>query len=109
MHHAEIIAFTRLPPVDAFWSLTAYTAEDLNLIANPIDRYSVGDHASELRNDDDGGLTPYLKPVPPAGGRATNWLPTSPESPWLVILRMYRPGAAALDGSWWCPEISRAD
>ena len=98
-----------LPPVDAFWSLTAYTAEDLNLIANPIDRYSVGDHASELRMDGDGGLTLYLQPDPPAGEREPNWLPTSPERPWFVLLRMYRPGAAALDGSWRCPGLSRAD
>lgn len=98
-----------LPPVDAFWSLTAYTAEDLNLIANPIDRYSVGDHASALRMDGDGGLTLYLQPDPPAGERETNWLPTSPESPWFVLLRMYRPGPSALNGSWRCPGISRAD
>lgn len=98
-----------LPPVDAFWSLTAYTAEDLNLIANPIDRYSVGDHASRLRIDGDGGLTLYLQPDPPAGEREPNWLPTSPKSRWFVILRMYRPGAAALEGSWRCPGLSRAD
>ncbi|WP_052273975.1 DUF1254 domain-containing protein [Arthrobacter sp. L77] len=98
-----------LPPVDAFWSLTAYTAADLNLIANPIDRYSVGDHASGLRMDDDGGLTLYLQPDPPAAGREPNWLPTSPESPWFVLLRMYRPGPAALDGSWRCPGMARND
>ena len=91
------------PPVDAFWSLTAYTAEDLNLIANPIDRYSVGDHASALRMDGDGGLTLHLQPDPPAAGRESNWLPTSPDSPWFVILRLYRPWPAALDGSWSCP------
>ena len=61
-----------LPPVGAFWSLTAYTVEDRNLIANPIDRYSVGDDASELRMDGDGGLTLYLQPDPPAGGRKPN-------------------------------------
>mgnify|MGYP003297885153 CR=1 FL=1 len=98
-----------LPPVDAFWSLAAYTAADLNLIPNPIDRYSVGDHASGLRMDGDGGMTLYLQPDKPAGGRETNWLPTSPESPWFVLLRMYRPRPAALDGSWRCPGMHRAD
>ena len=32
-----------LPPVDAFWSLAAYTTQDMNLIPNAADRYSVGD------------------------------------------------------------------
>ena len=95
------------PPVDAFWSLTAYTAEDLNLIPNPINRYTVGDHASRLRMDDDGGLTLHLQPDPPLAGRESNWLPTSATSPWFVILRLYRPGPAALDGSWSCPGITR--
>jgi hypothetical protein len=98
-----------LPPVDAFWSLTAYTAEDLNLIANPIDRYTVGDHASRLQLDGDGGLSIHLQPDPPTDERESNWLPTSPESPWFVLLRMYRPRPGALDGSWRCPGISRAD
>lgn len=98
-----------LPPVDAFWSLTAYTAGDLNLIVNPIDRYTVGDHASQLQLDGDGGLSIYLQPDPPAEERKSNWLPTSPESPWFVLLRMYRPRPVALDGSWRCPGISRAD
>lgn len=32
-----------LPPVDAFWSLSAYTAHDLNLIGNSLNRYSISD------------------------------------------------------------------
>ena len=31
-----------LPPVDAFWSVSAYTAPDMNLIPSPARRYSVG-------------------------------------------------------------------
>ena len=98
-----------LPPVEAFWSLSAYTAEDLNLIPNPIDRYSVGDHAARLRTDDDGGTALYLQPHPPGAERDANWLPTSPESPWFVILRLYRPRPTVLDGSWRCPAIVRVD
>lgn len=97
-----------LPPVDAFWSLTAYAADDLNLIANPIDRYSVGDH-SQLNYGEDGSLTLLLQPDAPAESDNPNWLPTSPDRPWFVILRMYRPGPAALDGSWRCPGITRVD
>ena len=39
--HRYTVHFTpdELPPVEGFWSLSAYTAEDLNLIPNPIDRW----------------------------------------------------------------------
>lgn len=98
-----------LPPVDAFWSLAAYTSADLNLIPNPADRYAVGDHASNLIPDADGGLTLYLQPEAPGGGADGNWLPTSGTHPWFLILRMYRPGATVLDGAWRCPAVTRVD
>jgi hypothetical protein len=56
-----------LPPVDAFWSLAAYTAADLNLIPNPIDRYSIGDHGGGLVRAEDGSLTLH------AAGRTRRW------------------------------------
>ncbi|WP_037652177.1 DUF1214 domain-containing protein [Streptomyces griseofuscus] len=43
-----------LPPVDAFWPLTA-CGEDMNLIPDPADRYSVGDRSAGLGRDADGG------------------------------------------------------
>ena len=45
-----------MPPVDSFWSLGMY-GTDLNLVANPIDRYSIGDRTAGLSTDTDGGLT----------------------------------------------------
>src|SRR5437899_2983696 len=53
-----------LPPVDAFWSLTAY-GEDMNLIPNPAGRYSVGDRSTGLQRDADGGLTIHLQSEQP--------------------------------------------
>lgn len=96
-----------LPPVDAFWSLAAYTAADLNLIANPVDRYSIGDHGGGLVRAEDGSLTLVLQPDAPDGGVDGNWLPTSGTQPWFLILRMYRPGPTVLDGTWRCPAVNR--
>jgi hypothetical protein len=98
-----------LPPVDAFWSLAAYTSADLNLIPNPADRYAVGDHASNLTVDADGGLTLYLQPEAPADGAEGNWLPTSGTQPWFLVLRMYRPRRTVLEGAWRCPAVTRVD
>ena len=77
--------------MDAFWSLAAYTAADLNLIPNPANRYSVGDRTPGLRRDPDGGLTIHLQPESPGADQEANWLPTSPSDDWFVILRLYRP------------------
>lgn len=96
-----------LPPVDAFWSLAAYTAADLNLIPNPQDRYSVGDHSGLALTAD--GLTLHLQPEAPGGGDDANWLPTSAAEPWFLILRMYRPRAEVLEGEWRCPPVIQVD
>ena len=95
-----------LPPVDSFWSLAAYTAQDMNLIPNPARRYSVGDRTPGLARDRDGGLRIYLQPGSPGGTREPNWLPTSAQHPWFVILRMYRPRPAVIEAKWECPGIT---
>ncbi len=97
-----------LPPVDAFWSLAAYTTKDMNLIPNDADRYSVGDRTPGLRWDHDGGLTICLQPGPPGGDGTPNWLPTSAADPWFAILRMYRPHPEVIAATWKCPGITRA-
>ena len=96
-----------LPPVDAFWSLAAYTAGDLNLIPNPAGRYSVGDRSPGLRRDPGGGVTVYLQPESPGPEREANWLPTSASHDWFVILRLYRPHPSVIQAAWRCPGISR--
>ena len=35
--------------MDAFWSLTMYDVPDFYLVANPIDRYSIGDRTPACR------------------------------------------------------------
>ena len=97
-----------LPPVDSFWSLAAYTEQDMNLIPNPAHRYSVGDRTPGLKQDTDGGLTIYLQPGSPGQEREPNWLPTSADHPWFVILRMYRPQPAVIEAKWECPGITPA-
>ena len=40
--------------MDAFWSLTMYDVPDFYLVANPIDRYSIGDRTPGLQAGPDG-------------------------------------------------------
>jgi len=103
--HAYTLRFDTSPPVDAFWSITMYAVPDYFLVANPIDRYSVGDRTPGLVYGADGSLTLVLqheRPSDPA--EAANWLPT-PEGEFRPIIRMYQPGAAVLEGSYRLPRI----
>ncbi|MFD2077503.1 DUF1254 domain-containing protein [Actinopolymorpha cephalotaxi] len=95
-----------LPPVDAFWSLTAYDT-DLNLIPNPVDRYAIGDRTTGLVYDSDGGLTLYMQAKSPGPDKEANWLPCTKEGEWFVVLRMYRPHPEVVDAVWHCPGITR--
>jgi hypothetical protein len=96
-----------LPPADAFWSLTAYTEHDMNLIANRQGKYSAGDRTPGLRRDSDGGITIHFQSVSPGTAWEPNWVPTSAEHAWFVILRIYRPRPEVVSAQWQCPGIRK--
>jgi len=76
------------PKVKAFWSVTMYNMK-YNLVANPINRYSIGDR-SGMKVDEDGGLTIYVQKDSPGTDKEANWLP-APEGIFFLILRTYLP------------------
>ena len=94
------------PPVDAFWSLTMYDVPDFYLVANPANRYSIGDRTPGLRTAEDGSVTLYLQHESPGATKEANWLPT-PRGAFRPVMRLYQPGSAVLDGSYVLPSISR--
>jgi hypothetical protein len=105
--HRYQIHFDQLPPVEAFWSLTMYDLPDYYLVANPIDRYSIGDRTPGIEYGDDGSLTLTIQhDEPDEGIERSNWLP-APEGDFRPILRMYEPGKAILDGTYEIPPITR--
>ncbi len=102
------LTFTEDPPCGAFWSVTMYDTPDFYLVANPIDRYSVGDRTPGLRRGEDGSLTIYMQADTPEDPAArANWLPTPPGS-FRPILRIYEPGAAIFDGDYVLPPIVKS-
>ncbi|MBK6802338.1 DUF1254 domain-containing protein [Novosphingobium sp.] len=94
-----------LPPVDAFWSLTAYDRATSQLIANPIRRYAIGDRTGGLKYGKDGSLTLVLSNIRPREG-ASNWLPVPPGA-FHAVMRLYLPRAEALEGRYRLPAIER--
>jgi len=91
----------QLPPNDAFWSLTATDTAGY-MVSNPAGRSSVNDHSGLVTNAD-GSVDIQLQPQAPSGP-APNWLPT-PSGPFKLMLRVYLPGAAIVDGGYAVPPV----
>ena len=104
--HAYEVTFNPPPPADAFWSITMYDTPDYHLVANPIDRYSIGDRTPGIAYGDDGSVTIYLQTEAPPGDKHANWLP-APAGDFRPILRMYQPGPSVLDGTYVLPAIRK--
>lgn len=95
----------RLPPVNAFWSVTVYELPSRTLVANPIDRYVINSAMlADLVRDADGGLTLCIQHQMPHGELRPNWLP-APRGPFFAGLRLYWPKPEALDGRWTRPPL----
>lgn len=87
--HRYELKMSEEPPVDAFWSLTMYNAADKLLVENPIQRYKVGTDTENLKKAADG-------------------LPAS-TGDFYLILRMYQPSDAILDGTYQLPQVTRTN
>jgi hypothetical protein len=107
--HRYMLHLPELPPVEAFWSLTMYDAHDFFLVANAIDRYSIGDRTPGLQYAADGSLTIYLQKDSPDADKESNWLPTPQTGAFRPILRLYQPKQPVLDGSFRLPPVQRCD
>lgn len=93
------------PPVNAFWSLTAYNSKDL-LIPNSINRFALGDR-DNLHYNKDGSLDIYIQNSNPGGAKTSNWLPSTKEGLTNLTLRLYWPKESILNGTWKVPAVER--
>lgn len=98
-----------LPPVKAFWSLSMYDAKTQLFIHNPLNRYLLN---SNMKDDfvygDDGSLTLYIQKDSPGKELEQNWLP-APDGPFYVVMRLYGPEDAALNGDWINPPLVKSN
>ncbi len=94
-----------LPPTDARWSLAAYDGQGMP-VPNPVNRHALGDR-DPLRYNADGSLDVRLSHDAPPPEDQSNWLPIPPAGPVGVLLRVYVPGPAVLDGLWTPPPVVR--
>jgi hypothetical protein len=92
-----------LPPVNAFWSVTAYGADEA-LIDNPTQRHALGDRDPLVFNAD-GSLDLWVQADKPAQDKQHNWLPVKAGAGFLLNARLYWPKASALNGMWGMPAV----
>jgi hypothetical protein len=95
----------KLPPVDAFWSITMYDAEGYQ-VANELDRFAIGDR-DQLTHNPDGSLDILIQHTNPGRDREANWLP-APTGPLGITMRLYAPRPEILDGQWAPPPVRKA-
>jgi hypothetical protein len=93
----------RLPPHDAFWSITATDTVGY-MVRTPTGRSSVDDH-SGLVIEPDGSVDILFQPQAPIGP-PRNWLPT-PTGRFKLMLRAYLPGDAIVSGRYDVPPVVR--
>jgi hypothetical protein len=104
MHYRMHFPNGQLPPIRAFWSLTAYD-KDGYFIANPLNRYAIGDR-DPLKFNPDGSLDLYIQSQDPGPDHQSNWLPSG-DGPFNLTIRLYWPKEAILDGSWQPANVER--
>ncbi|MFO1088382.1 MAG: DUF1254 domain-containing protein [Hyphomicrobiales bacterium] len=92
----------KLPPVDAFWSVTLYDKEGFQ-VANPLNRFAVSSWMPFVYNPD-GSLDLYFQNESPGKDKEANWLP-APKGPFNLTMRLYAPQASAINGEWDPPPV----
>ena len=85
-----------------------YDIPNFYLVANLIDRYSIGDRTPGLVYEPDGSLVITISASQPGDATAAaNWLP-APPGDFRPVLRMYEPAPEVLDRSYVVPAITRS-
>jgi len=105
-NNRNVLRFAPPPPVDGFWSVTMYSAENQLFVPNAIDRYSFGDRTKGSVYGEDGSLEVFLQHEEPTDPKErANWLP-APKGRFYLVTRHYSPKAAILTGDWVPPPVS---
>jgi hypothetical protein len=94
------------PPVDAFWSVTAYDGEGF-FIPNALKRQALGDR-DKLAINPDGSLDLLIQAESPGPDKEAKWLPVT-KAPFNLLMRLYSPRAEVLDRNWTPPLVKRVN
>lgn len=95
-----------IPPVNAFWSLTAYNEDDF-LIENEHNKFAINSK-DPLHYNDDGSLDLYIAAGLPEDEHSANWIPVNNQEGFTLTMRLYWPQKAIMEGNWMPPSVEKA-
>ena len=95
----------KIPPVDAFWSITIYNSK-YGFVDNPINRYAISDRTPGSKFNSDGSFDIYVQENNPGKEKESNWLPAPPDN-FSLLLRLYIPKEIILKGEYQYPPVQR--
>jgi hypothetical protein len=93
------------PPVQQYWSVTAYDRETHALIKG-MDRASRASNAADLAKNADGSVDIWFGPKAPES-KESNWVPTDPNRGFELMFRLYGPTKALFDKAWALPDVEK--
>lgn len=96
----------KTPPVDAFWSVTAYDIDGY-FIPNTMKRQAIGDRDKLVANAD-GSIDLYIQSDSPGKDKEANWLPVG-KAPFTLLMRLYSPREEFLEGNWAPPAVQKVN
>ncbi len=99
------VTFTA-PPVESFWSYTAYSGKSRFMHYNSLNRHSRGDRT--LKPNDDGSYTIFMSSDTKGQENNPNFLPI-PDHSWYGVLRMYTPGEDVRNDVWKSTRFTRIE
>jgi hypothetical protein len=94
----------QLPPVEAFWSVTLYDHDGFP-VPNAFNRSALSSWMPLVANAD-GSIDLYFQNESPGKEREANWLP-APKGPFNVLIRLYAPKPAVVNGQWVPPRVTK--
>ncbi len=95
----------KMPPVGAFWSVVAYSANGRTLMKNGLKRYALGSYSKNLALNPDGSIDIYISANEPIG-HTRNWLPVAREN-FYVMMNLYNPTNDVLSGKYILPRLQK--
>jgi hypothetical protein len=98
------IHFDKEPPVNAFWSLTMYDAQNKLFVDNELNRYKISRETKGFVKNKDGSYEIIVQNKKPAS--TDNWLP-APKGPFYMILRLYQPNDEILNKKYNLPSVTK--
>ncbi len=98
------IVFDEEPPVNSFWSLTLYDANNKLFYDNELNRYKFSRESKGLKMNDDGSFEILIQNQKP--DNTDNWLP-APEGGFYLILRMYEPHEEVISLEYQLPQLNK--